>query len=379
MPQDIRQKCKSNGNIHTLSNKRISQSKGRKIGREPQDRIVTFNDLDIVRYNRQLLEAERKEKKGDIILNVMRKKDGSQYFLHPYFNSSGSTVFINPEDLSKGFYEKNGKFCYGKTGGNTGNKLKEFKQEEIEELKIKRTMDEEDFNKRINETELNKYFGKFNQPGYTWGNTDIELIMNNVDNQKEQKEERRKVEEKKSKDEYFGKLKKPGYIVGSHFPTFESKGLMYDVIKEPMDNIIKGPMDSVRKKNNYNCTSTLTHESTGTDSNLENLTNSVINQNGTNSLDSSHEDYLWPNNYNDNNFDYYSWLGSELENYYILDTDQAPGIQYDHEDKSCSFSSKPDNNSYYTQTYTPQQISNNISYNTYSNYPYIYDGEYNYF
>lgn len=198
VPQDSRQKCKSKGNIHTLSNKRISQIKRRKIERKPQDRIVTFNDLDRVRYNRQLLEAEKKEKKGDIILNVVRK-DG-RYFLHPYFNSSGSTVFINPDDTSKGFYEKNGKFCYGKTGGDTGNKLKEFKQEEIEELKIKRTMGEKDFNKRINETELNKYFGKFKKPGYTWSNANIEKsITNNVDKQKEQKEEKRKVEEKKVK------------------------------------------------------------------------------------------------------------------------------------------------------------------------------------
>ena len=235
VPQDSRQKCKSKGNIHTLSNKRISQSKRRKIGREPQDKIVTFNDLDIVRYNRQLLEAERKEKKGDIILNVLRK-DGSRYFLHPYFNSSGSMVFINPKDPSKGFYEKNGKFCYGKTGGDTGNKLKEFKQEEIEELKIKRIMGEEDFYKRINETELDKYFGKFEQSGYTWGNANI-----GFDNQKE-------------------------------------------------------PMDSVRKKNNH--ISTLTHESTGIDSNnLENSGYSVINQVDTNSYSSNNSYDLFNNSY----------------------------------------------------------------------------------
>jgi hypothetical protein len=94
---------------------------------------------------------------------------------------------------------------------------------------------------------------------------------------------------------------------------------------------------------------------------------------------SSHEDYLWPNNYNDNNFDYYSWLGSELGNYYILDTNQAPGIQYDYEDSSCSFSSKPNNNSYYKQTYTPQQISNNVNYHTNLKYPYTYHGGNYYF
>ena len=323
MQQDSRQKCESKGNIHA---KRISQSKRRKIERKPQDRIVTFNDLDIVRYNRQLLEAERKEKKGDIILNVMRK-DGSQYFLYPYFNLSGSTVFINPKDPSKGLYEKNGKFYYGKTGGDTGNELKTFTKEKIEELKIKRIMGEKDFYKRINETELDKYFGKFS---------------------------------------------KPGYIVGSHFPTFESEGLMYDVIKEPMD--------SVRKKNNNINNYTLTYESTGIDSNnLENSGYSVINQNDTNFFGNSYEDYSWLNNYNNNNFNYYGWLGSEPGNYYISDTNQAPGIQYDHEDNNCSFSSKPDNNSYYTQTYTPQQISNNVNYHTNLKYPYTYHEENYYF
>lgn len=206
MPQDSGQKCKSNGNIY----KRISQSNRREIERKPQDRIVTFNDLDRVRYNRQLSKAERKEKKGDIILNVACK-DG-RYFLHPYFNSSGSTVFINPDDPSKGFYEKNGKFYYGKTGGDTGNELKTYTNEDIEKLKIERIKGEKNFNERIKKTEANiyfdKYVSKYKKPGYTWGNADIEkLITNNVNKQKEQKEERRKVEEKKVKMNILTNLK----------------------------------------------------------------------------------------------------------------------------------------------------------------------------
>lgn len=166
--------------------------------------------------------------------------------------------------------------------------------------------------------------------------------------------------------------------MGSDLPTFEIEGLMYDVIKEPMDNIVKEPMDSVRKKNNHNCTSTLTHESTGICSNnLENLTNSVINQNDTNSLDSSYKDYLWlnndnninlPNNNNSNEFD-----GFSLESY-----GQPSCTPLADSSGEYSFSSKPDN--YHNkQTDEWQQINNNVNYNTNLNYPYINDEKYNYF
>ncbi|MBQ7536844.1 MAG: hypothetical protein IJT14_01845 [Rickettsiales bacterium] len=149
--------------------------------------------------------------------------------------------------------------------------------------------------KRGKENCKNEYFGKFNQPGYTWGNANIESITNNVDNQKE-------------------------------------------------------PMDSVRKKNNHinNYTSALTYESTGIDSNntyqtyqydtndynnLENLDYSVINQNNTNFLDSSYEDYLGLNNYNSpNNNNSNEFDGFSLESY------EQPSYTYD----DCSFSSKPD-------------------------------------
>ena len=359
MPKDSRQKSKNNSNIHTLFDERISQSNRREIEREPQDNIVTFNDLDRRIYNRQLCKGKEKEKNGGFMM-VVKDKDGKEHILLSYHTlSREKMMFLDPEDFYKGLYiNSEGELCYGEVGYDTGHEPKQFTLKEYKELILK----------KIKETKADRHFGKFKQQEYTWDNTNPNSNSNIVNNQKEQKEEKRKVEEKKSKDEYFGKFEQSGYTWGNTNIGFDNQ---------------KEPMDSVRKKNNH--TSTLTHESTGIDSdntyqtyqydtndynNLENLGYSVINQNNTNFLDSSYEDYLGLNNCNNinlpNNNDSHEFDGFSLESY------EQPSCTYLTDGSNdCSFSSKP-NNYHNKQTDKWQQMNNNVNYNTYSNYPYTY-------